>query len=239
MAYANKHMLMDLDYKECCILPTFPTFESYKAREATFVDYWPTLLQISTDKLILAGLFYTRKADKVVCYYCGGGFQNLTPKDNLLQLHAIMYGGCPLLYRCHSKNDILNLIIAPPTREQISKSFTVKDGDLLILQMQNFIDKQSDLQQRIGIMKRMHKKEIDIALAKANANIVKLTSDNKQLEQQVDTFKSRMECAICMENEKDSVIPCGHTFCSSCIPKFNNICPNCRRTFYFAKELFI
>lgn len=84
------------------------------------------------DTLILNGLFYARKKDIVMCYYCGGGFHNLTESDNLLKLHAILYGTCPFLYLSHDKQSILDLIDSEPLPIHLSKAFSVKESDMIV-----------------------------------------------------------------------------------------------------------
>ena len=52
-------------------------------------------------------------------------------------------------------------------------------------------------------------------------------------------YKEKIECFICMENEKNMILTCGHAFCYNCVIKLD-ICPMCRKSIIYGsiKRIF-
>lgn len=114
MAYYRKQLLPAMHMDVDTYLPQYPEYKMYEDRLNTFRKYWPKNLPIDSVTMAMQGLFYTGRSDYAICYHCGGGFRNIDRRDDLLKIHAIMYGGCQFLYKIHSVNKISDLIDSPP-----------------------------------------------------------------------------------------------------------------------------
>ena len=67
------------------------------------------------------------------------------------------------------------------------------------------------------------------------AKHVKKVSDRRFVDSRKDAIK---ECSICCSTKADYlVLGCFHAFCSDCTPKFNKICPKCRKQITSTKSL--
>jgi hypothetical protein len=51
------------------------------------------------------------------------------------------------------------------------------------------------------------------------------------------TENELLQCTICVENKKDRALPCGHLYCSECVKKCKNECPNCKKSFETKKVI--
>ena len=64
----------------------------------------------------------------------------------------------------------------------------------------------------------------------------------RQIISQYSNFKSdtcEPQCSICLnEAVSYTIVPCGHTFCNSCIKKQNTTCYMCRGTIRERVKLF-
>ena len=50
---------------------------------------------------------------------------------------------------------------------------------------------------------------------------------------------ARLECSICLNTQRSvALVPCGHTFCSTCTQEFNGECPVCRQAFDQTQRLY-
>ena len=57
-------------------------------------------------------------------------------------------------------------------------------------------------------------------------------SDDEDFDEKVTNETKILECKICMTNKiRIALIKCGHTFCNSCVKKFNHRCAQCRTSF--------
>ena len=98
-------------------------------------------------------------------------------------------------------------------------------------------------------------------LTRYNSELITWLQDAKQKREELQHYKYRVEkcisdlnavaseavvrptasrlCPVCFDNEVDTVlVPCGHTYCSSCAGKTRAKCGICRRAVKSATELF-
>lgn len=223
-------------------LPMFSEFSTWDEREETFAKYWPKMLPINHKRLITNGLFYTRQSDKVICFYCGGGFKNLTETDDILYIHVKAYSGCPLPMMCHSTKTINEVVNYRPRPNIFDKIFDVNDADLLLLRLAAPNLEMNDLRNRIESLKRIHKRELYNTVANSACHIRELTLKIQELKEAIKRLRNLVECPVCMECTKNTVLLCGHGFCISCLDRIDGAkreCPQCRQSFYFARKLYL
>ena len=68
---------------------------------------------------------------------------------------------------------------------------------------------------------------------KQNKNKKKNKKESKMEEVDLRVFEEHPVCVVCLENPRNTRLPCGHeTLCSSCaltIMQMKRRCPNCRK----------
>lgn len=232
MAFAKKHLIQALDHHECRMEPQYTQFQTWDNRRQSFENFWPAQLPVQPDTLILNGFFYTRKSDRIVCFYCGGGLHRLTINDDILKLHALFYGGCSFLYYTHPRQTILDLIDANPTHEQEKKAFTVTHSDLIILNMQGHLTQVATLKQKLSTIRVGHRLQLTELSNSLNRRITGLTSRIDQMNKEMDNYERLVTCQICFSRMRDAHPECGHTFCQQCVDHIKDLqmcCPLCRR----------
>lgn len=233
-----KNSLYALNSIEEPFAPKHPKYEKVSARAASFIDNWPTNIRIDIEKLIMQGLFYTGKWDYLVCYHCGGGFRNIREDDDLMKLHAILYGGCQFLFRIYSVDTIFNLIEAPPTILQWRKAFTPSKNDFIIENTKLKDMEIQRLQQQIVAMRRMHLIHLNNTARQNNIRINGFIAENRRLDTRVRELSILVECPVCLSATKNAVILCGHACCDTCLDNVDS-CPVCRQEFNSKHELYL
>lgn len=74
----------------------FKKFANLNARIASY-QHWPQGLKQKPAELAKAGLFYTGKGDRTICFYCGGGLKDWDEVDIPLVEHHKWYPECEYL----------------------------------------------------------------------------------------------------------------------------------------------
>lgn len=74
----------------------FPEYAIEKNRLRTFYE-WPKAMKQTPQQLSEAGFFYTGKADRVICFSCGGGLRAWEDQDDPWEEHALHYDRCDYL----------------------------------------------------------------------------------------------------------------------------------------------
>ena len=69
----------------------FPRFATEYSRLRTY-DEWPKQMKQTPAQLADAGLYYTNRGDRVVCFSCGGGLHTWEEHDIPWEQHALYYG---------------------------------------------------------------------------------------------------------------------------------------------------
>lgn len=57
-------------------------------------NFWPPGMPVESKDLAEAGLYYTGRGDKVVCFSCNGGLKDWVKNDDPWLEHAVWYPGC-------------------------------------------------------------------------------------------------------------------------------------------------
>jgi len=87
------------------------------------------------------------------------------------------------------------------------------------------VDQNRILQKKYNAMQRVQDLEDDIR------------SDTPNLEEVRDKIK-KLECPICMTNQRDYVLSCGHAFCKTCVHQ-TKTCGVCRQRILSRKPLYL
>ena len=121
--------------------------------------------------------------------------------------------------------------------EKCSKKIENKDIKQYYINIVNNI-KKSNIGKIICLIQK-YEKTIDIDLESTKTTLKKIISvlDDIKIKANINIIDSEeekeitMTCPICLDNFSDChVSPCGHTFCWTCIQKFNDKrCPICRK----------
>ncbi|CAL4079247.1 unnamed protein product [Meganyctiphanes norvegica] len=77
--------------------PYYPELNTVSSRQQTFLKHWPTNVNMDRNLLAEAGFFYTKVADWVQCFHCGGGIFNWMQGDNPMADHGRLYPQCPFV----------------------------------------------------------------------------------------------------------------------------------------------
>lgn len=133
--------------------PKFPHYSGLVARTATYNGYWPKKLPILPAELIIHGFFYTRIADKVICYHCGGGIYNLESDDDIFMIHYKNYPNCEFLLRETSKTFRKERIKINANRIYKDLCFLPDEEDLLFVNKSNIA---KIFKQKLKIFKATH-----------------------------------------------------------------------------------
>ncbi|XP_032684282.1 death-associated inhibitor of apoptosis 1-like [Odontomachus brunneus] len=71
----------------------YPEYANISNRIFTF-ETWPKTKVQTKEQLADAGFYYTKKEDRTICYYCGGGLEGWEPNDVPLQEHIKWFSKC-------------------------------------------------------------------------------------------------------------------------------------------------
>lgn len=231
MEQAKRQRIQDMDLTECRIEPKYPKYQTWGARSTTFKDFWPNNLPIHVDTLILNGLFYTRKSDRVVCYYCGLGLKNLTNADNVLKIYIALNSTCPFLHMSHSKKVILEFADSTSNIVDPNKHFVVTESDFSILDPQTSSLNANEWQLKLAPMARYYDSKVKALTLRYESLIKTLEDKNKELQSSNNELDKLVTCPICMDRKKNTMTVCGHGFCTTCLRSTldnKQPCPSCR-----------
>lgn len=67
-------------------------------------------------------------------------------------------------------------------------------------------------------------KQGTVEVVSARREVATVREQNEKLESQVNAAADEQICSICMVNQKDRVLDCGHRFCNDCCDRFKD-CP--------------
>lgn len=70
-----------------------PEYANISDRVSTF-ETWPETKVQTKEQLAEAGFYYTKKEDRTICYYCGGGLEGWEPSDVPLKEHIKWFTKC-------------------------------------------------------------------------------------------------------------------------------------------------
>ena len=114
--------------------------------------------------------------------------------------------------------DNLNKIIIIEITDGVLNTEKLNNNDLYVLYKCLKKSKVNELQSLDYAIDNLNNKLI------ANRNEIR--NNFKKIENELI---GKYECSICLERPKEKLfIPCGHSFCSECAAKYNNICSICR-----------
>lgn len=253
MAFYNRDDIFALNVNTEPYKPKHTRYVMWIDRVNSFRDEWPSSTAIAPTTLAMQGLFYTY----VVCFHCGGGFRDLTERDDLLKLHAILYGGCQFLYRTYPETHIYDMIDSPPSVDQQAKSFLPKHTDFVYDIVRMYLDSINTMSNSYGNCIRTMQKESDRICENSQNSIRTLTLENRKLTNKINELEIALqnamnnvkvidkkctslqlliECCICKHYRIDTSLQCGHAICSSCLPHIDK-CPQCRSTKTIARTL--
>ncbi|KAF4527963.1 hypothetical protein B566_EDAN017294 [Ephemera danica] len=80
-----------------------PRYASTYARLASY-DLWPMSISQRPEELVEAGLFYTGRGDRVICFHCGGGLKDWGLNDDPWEEHARWFSECSYVRQMKSKS---------------------------------------------------------------------------------------------------------------------------------------
>lgn len=242
MAYVRRELIMDTDPRECRIDPVYPQYSQWGTREETFRGFWPSSLPIAIDTYILNGFFYARQSDIVVCHYCGNGLHSLTATDDVLTLHAALFGTCMFLHISHTKQRMLELTETPPTPAQLSKVYKVQHSDLMVLLIKEPYSRMAGLMSKLDSISIVHANQMKLLLSEKDQQIQKLNDELNKLNLVIDNQERTIICQVCFVKQRNTRAACGHTLCDTCAQQLiarNMNCPTCRIPLEDLTEIFL
>lgn len=216
-----------------------PQYEKSTERRATYKDNWAENLPIDTEILISEGLFFTGKADRVVCFSCGSGFLNLTSQDNIVKIHLTSFPTCKFLIKNHNSSEILLLkeYSGPFTTE--GKIFSPKFEDFVIHMHSTLMTELKSIRSNFTLVKAKYRRNFSKAVEsvqklKDQWKIYQLALANSRTEistlhRQLSNVVKQLECPICLDKKISFFTNCGHGFCADCMEHIT-ICSKCRST---------
>lgn len=89
--------------------PKYARYARTVVRQNTFGPLWPRNLPVDSTNLVMNGLFYSGQSDRVICFSCGQGFQNITNHDSINAIHLKSSPHCAFLQRIHGNRSSIVL----------------------------------------------------------------------------------------------------------------------------------
>lgn len=184
----------------------FPRFATEYSRLRTY-DEWPKQMKQTPAQLADAGLYYTKRGDRVVCFSCGGGLHTWEEDDIPWEQHALYYG---------DKCEYVRLLKGNGYHEEV----------IAKLAAMRIIAEQDDNREEEA--KKDHKNEKKEVLACSGSS----KTDREGKDDNDDDEDESKKCKICFDKEYDCLFyPCGHIIaCAKCASALS-ACPACQRAF--------
>lgn len=133
---------------------------------------------------------------------------------------------------CRLNNELtkVNKLLLKATRDKLVSDKVCKENSDKLKDCENELAKRNKTVDHLKAFNQHIIDEIqerDSELQESHSKIEKLLVDVADLKEIAESSKS---CTICFESRSlAACIPCGHVFCTGCIPKFaENLCPICR-----------
>lgn len=114
---------------EMAIISERPDFIEYTSKETRLesFDNWPKSMKQTPEQLSDAGFFYTGKADRVICFWCGIGLSCWEEDDDAWEQHALHQCNCKYLQKKKGEDYITSVKV----------KFAVDEPDLSTLSLNN------------------------------------------------------------------------------------------------------
>jgi hypothetical protein len=89
-------------------------------------------------------------------------------------------------------------------------------------------------------VERIHEKAVVLRdqNTELKREVVQLRKRGQMLSLQNAQLQREKECCVCLSNAVDTVLTCGHTLCSLCVPSVASKCPQCRKKFDSTLRLY-
>lgn len=179
----------------------YPRYATELSRLRTF-DEWPKQLKQKPDQLADAGLFYTKRSDRVVCFSCGGGLSAWEDDDDPWEQHALYNDRCQYMQLIKGESyhdEVVTKLAAARIAKKFGKS------------LNEVWPSSETISPPISAI--------------ADDNQMCCSKWTNKLNE-------HKKCKICFENEYNTAfIPCGHIIaCAKCASSVAT-CPMCRKAF--------
>ena len=198
------------------VSPVYTEFQLHTQRVNSFKNKgWPVGISQNPNALAEAGFFYTGFADKVDCYYCGGGVGQWLPSDNPMTEHIRLFSKCTYVALMKPYNEFAN---GGQQKTLEKKSIKIDEQSVIDHEQKNVNDNFE--KSNITLLQR---------ITKTFSKDLNFQTKTVLDESLASTFNERI-CKICMINESNVVFtPFGHLLvCKSCASSLSK-CPVCRR----------
>lgn len=214
--------------------PKLPKFSQLATRKATFDVFWPQQLPISSAELIIQGFFYTRIADRVICFNCEGGLYNLDKDDDIFIIHYRNFPNCENIIRNTTKKFRTDRMQKNIDKTYTNRIFVPDEEDLILTCKANMA---RTFKQKLQFFKSNALANLHISqkynqiLKTQNINLLhekdQLLLQNTRLRTRLEQLETPLQCSICIDREINVTTQCGHLFCNICLANSTN-CPRCR-----------
>lgn len=225
--------------------PKFPMYKELAQRKATYDGYWPNQLPIAAAELIINGFFYTRVADRVICYNCGGGLYNLQQNDNIFIIHYRNFPDCENIIRDNTKKFRNDSIQKNADKIYNDRTFVPNANDLILTVKSHigYMFKHKLQTFKATVLENLHlSRKYNEILKKKNINLIhdkeRLLLRNTQLKLRLERLELRLQCPVCMDTDINTTIQCGHMFCNMCVAA-EHACPQCRTPIITRQQVYV
>lgn len=188
--------------------PEHPEYAVEAKRIESYAD-WPKTIKQRPQELSDAGLYYTGKGDRVICFSCGGGLKDWEENDDPWEQHAMWYGRC----------EYLKLMKGTDFVEKMAKK-----RDEMCKDVNNAAESQSNCSS--------HQPLSQTSSSTSQSSSSEKEDMSEKSDEEEEERKDSKLCKICYSNEYNTIfLPCGHVIaCAKCASSVTK-CPACRQPF--------